>query len=107
MNLKDFTYLLQHPDKVVSPIQTNQLEEVLEEFPYFQAGRSLQLKGLKSLNSLKYNNALKLTAAYTADREVLFDFITSKNFLQNRIACLLYTSPSPRDGLLSRMPSSA
>ena len=28
---------------------------------------------------------------------------------QNRLAitCLLYTSPSPRDGLLSRMPSSA
>ena len=25
----------------------------------------------------------------------------------NRINCLLYTSPSPRDGLLSRMPSSA
>ena len=24
-----------------------------------------------------------------------------------RIDCLLYTSPSPRDGLLSRMPSSA
>ena len=24
-----------------------------------------------------------------------------------RWACLLYTSPSPRDGLLSRMPSSA
>ena len=26
---------------------------------------------------------------------------------QNKIGCLLYTSPSPRDGLLSRMPSSA
>ena len=25
----------------------------------------------------------------------------------NYYACLLYTSPSPRDGLLSRMPSSA
>ena len=25
----------------------------------------------------------------------------------NRNTCLLYTSPSPRDGLLSRMPSSA
>ena len=24
-----------------------------------------------------------------------------------RVRCLLYTSPSPRDGLLSRMPSSA
>ena len=27
--------------------------------------------------------------------------------LASAIACLLYTSPSPRDGLLSRMPSSA
>ena len=25
----------------------------------------------------------------------------------NSTSCLLYTSPSPRDGLLSRMPSSA
>src|SRR5665647_3789969 len=27
-------------------------------------------------------------------------------FQQEQSACLLYTSPSPRDGLLSRMPSS-
>ena len=27
--------------------------------------------------------------------------------LENATNCLLYTSPSPRDGLLSRMPSSA
>ena len=27
--------------------------------------------------------------------------------VQNYYGCLLYTSPSPRDGLLSRMPSSA
>ena len=27
--------------------------------------------------------------------------------IDNRGVCLLYTSPSPRDGLLSRMPSSA
>ena len=27
--------------------------------------------------------------------------------LTRLLACLLYTSPSPRDGLLSRMPSSA
>ena len=30
-----------------------------------------------------------------------------EDLLQQRIHCLLYTSPSPRDGLLSRMPSSA
>ena len=33
--------------------------------------------------------------------------IGSKNFTEQFILCLLYTSPSPRDGLLSRMPSSA
>ena len=32
---------------------------------------------------------------------------TTLNILDDRDACLLYTSPSPRDGLLSRMPSSA
>lgn len=86
MNVQDFTYLLQNPDKIVSPVQTNQLEDILKEYPYFQAARAMHLKGLKNLNSFKYNNALKLTAAYTADRDILFDFITSKDFLQNTIA---------------------
>lgn len=86
MNVNDFTYLLQNPEKVVSPLQTKQLEDVLDEYPYFQAARALHLKGLKNLNSFKYNNALKTTAAYTADRDVLFDFITSDDFMQNAIA---------------------
>ncbi len=86
MNVQDFTFLLQNPDKVVTPIQTKQLEDVLDEYPYFQAARALHLKGLKNLNSFKYNNALKITAAYTTDRDILFDFITSTNFLQNNIA---------------------
>lgn len=86
MNVSDFTYLLQHPDKVVDPVQANQLEDILEEYPYFQAARALHLKGLNNLNSFKYNNALKVTAAYTSDRDILFDFITSKEFLQNSIA---------------------
>ena len=29
------------------------------------------------------------------------------SYFEHNEACLLYTSPSPRDGLLSRMPSSA
>ena len=32
---------------------------------------------------------------------------SNKSWLTNYMSCLLYTSPSPRDGLLSRMPSSA
>ena len=33
--------------------------------------------------------------------------LESHDIYKTGIACLLYTSPSPRDGLLSRMPSSA
>ena len=86
MKVSDFTYLLQHPEAVKTPVQTRQLEELLEAYPYFQAARALHLYGLKNLNSYKYNPALKYTAACTADREVLFDLITSEEFLQNRIA---------------------
>lgn len=86
MNVSDFTFLLQHPNKVVSPVQTKHLEDIIEEYPFFQAARAVHLKGLKNLNSFKFNNALKITAAHTTDRDVLFDFITSRDFLQNAIA---------------------
>lgn len=83
MNVKDFTYFLEHPTKVVEPIHTKHLEDIIAEYPFFQAARALHLKGLKNLNSYKYNKALKTTAAFTTDRDVLFDFITSKDFLQS------------------------
>ena len=35
------------------------------------------------------------------------DASLTANLLKLSNSCLLYTSPSPRDGLLSRMPSSA
>ena len=55
--------------------------------------------------------SLKSGAAVSMALEELsidFNFIdlTSKEDIK-KISCLLYTSPSPRDGLLSRMPSSA
>ena len=34
-------------------------------------------------------------------------FIDNMSYMDGVKICLLYTSPSPRDGLLSRMPSSA
>ena len=35
------------------------------------------------------------------------DFVVKTSKQKKYMICLLYTSPSPRDGLLSRMPSSA
>ncbi|WP_281235128.1 tetratricopeptide repeat protein [Flavobacterium gelatinilyticum] len=79
MNVTDYTYLMNKPDAITEK-QTEALGSVLNEFPYFQSARALRLKGLYSQNSFKYNYALKVTAAHTADRSVLFDFITSEKF---------------------------
>ncbi|WP_026712293.1 tetratricopeptide repeat protein [Flavobacterium daejeonense] len=79
MNVTDYTYLINHPNTITNR-QTLALENVLEEFPYFQSARALRLKGLYNENSFKYNSALKVTAAHTTDRAVLFDFISSDDF---------------------------
>ncbi len=79
MQTEKIISLLKNPQSI-SKKQTLVLKEIIEVFPYFQAARVLYLKGLKKQNSFLYNQALKKTAAYTTNRTVLFDFITSDNF---------------------------
>lgn len=85
MNNKDFTYLLQKPETITSQ-QTEDVKSIIDQFPYFQSARAIHLKGLKNQESYHYNQALKTTAAYTIDRSILFDFITSDVFNQNEIS---------------------
>ena len=49
------------------------------------------------------NKILELDKVKRETQTVLQNLLAERN----SISCLLYTSPSPRDGLLSRMPSSA
>ena len=79
MNISDLTYLLNKPE-TINEKQTIALENVVLQFPYFQAARALHLKGLYNQESFRYNYELKKTAAYTTDRTILFEFITSDNF---------------------------
>ena len=61
----------------------------------------------------KYENGNRTSSAYYKDKEKTVETIYSydkEGLLSKAVRknpCLLYTSPSPRDGLLSRMPSSA
>ena len=48
-----------------------------------------------------------ITELHVAPEELLVVTFTEKAARELITRCLLYTSPSPRDGLLSRMPSSA
>ncbi|MEW4925314.1 hypothetical protein [Algibacter sp. 2305UL17-15] len=88
MNSHDFTSLLQNP-KEINPLKTEALQSVIQDYPYFQSAKALYLKGLKSQESTDYNQALKITAAYTTDRSILFDFITSDVFVQNEISKII------------------
>ncbi|EIJ38754.1 hypothetical protein JoomaDRAFT_1747 [Galbibacter orientalis DSM 19592] len=85
MNVTDFSYLLQKPEQITQQ-HVDSLKKIIEEFPYFQAARAVYLKALKAQESFKYNSELKHTAAYTTDRSILFEYITSEAFEQHAIA---------------------
>src|SRR5665647_3696047 len=82
------------------------------------------VKGVNFLNLRDAGDPVELAARYALEGadELVFLDITATHEKRKTLAelasnvaqainipftCLLYTSPSPRDGLLSRMPSSA
>jgi hypothetical protein len=79
MNTEVFTNIISHPE-ILKDFQVAELKNIIKKYPYFQSARALYLKGLKNNDSYRYNNELKITAAFTTDRSVLFDFITSIHF---------------------------
>ena len=106
---------------------------IVEAFDAFSGRCSVQLEDNGGMNSIKLKNLSPLepddgeeeSAAPKADPKLVDiidrfddlvdreDKLTEKESHQVETYsgliwnCLLYTSPSPRDGLLSRMPSSA
>ncbi len=79
MDKKKYIHILNKPVTISQETSTG-LKNIIQQYPYFQSARALELKILKNKDSFKYNNELKITAAYTTDRTVLFDFITSNSF---------------------------
>lgn len=79
MNIQDYIHLLNN-SKGINAKQTAILETIVAEFPFFQSARALYLKGLYNQDSFRYNYELKKTAAFTQDRSILFDFITTNDF---------------------------
>ena len=55
------------------------------------------------------NNTIHMSDGLTHKSWIFECFVSAAGWVSNEklVICLLYTSPSPRDGLLSRMPSSA
>ena len=80
MTVKEFIEIIRQP-YTISSAQARELDEIVKEFPYFQAARVLQLKLLHSEGNYRYSKALKLAAVHVTDRTVLFNFINSKDII--------------------------
>ena len=75
--------------------------------------RRVQVQGQRVLvkNPQEERELLERSKSQTSDEAKLANALGDENLglliTRKTKRCLLYTSPSPRDGLLSRMPSSA
>ena len=96
----------------------NILEEIIQDRDYYlaeDAPKSIKVELLyfdvkkNSMQLAAYGRKTDITqivagARLIVDGEIVKEVVAKGTANQT---CLLYTSPSPRDGLLSRMPSSA
>ncbi|MEG1267425.1 MAG: tetratricopeptide repeat protein, partial [Myroides sp.] len=80
MNAQQYIQWLNNPYQLTAE-NTEALKEMISEYPYLQSARALYLKALNQQRSFLYNSELKKTAAYTTDRDVLFDYIVSEDFV--------------------------
>ena len=81
-------------------------EDEIADYSREQFISDLVTEAVNDIRSCFDNGAHNVQVDFTEGR-LAVKLDPSKQLLQQFIDCLLYTSPSPRDGLLSRMPSSA
>jgi|TARA_B110000305_G_C19376390_1_gene607230 hypothetical protein len=81
--------------KQISLEETFALNNIIKEYPYFQAGRILELIGLKKHNSIRFNKVLKDCSLFSTDRGVLRDIIELDEIVVKR------KNNKPNDVILS------
>lgn len=76
MNKDQFSAYLKDPQKLDSNSLPD-LQEIVKEFPYFQAAHMLLAKNYHNENSFRYDAQLKLAAVYVTDRVALYKLINN------------------------------
>jgi hypothetical protein len=74
MNRDKFIQYLESPETLDTE-NLNEISGVLGEYPYFQTAHMLLVKTLHNLHDLKFNNQLKVSAAYIGNRHILFNLV--------------------------------
>ena len=86
------------------------LDEALQTYPPLQIINTFLLDGMKVVGELFGSGQMQLPFVLQSAetmKSAVAHLEPHMEKSEGESTCLLYTSPSPRDGLLSRMPSSA
>lgn len=84
MTKQDFIQYLSHPENL-NGHSISDLEKLVQEYPYFQAGRMLYLKNLHNENSIDYEKNLHITSAYAPSGKVLYNLIKKKRVEKSEV----------------------
>ena len=100
------------PDWLINatPARRAELKAASAHLPHWYQEASVEQKQILQESfaaRFKAQTRLDKTMSALLDVEIFAARLLVKALKERFAVCLLYTSPSPRDGLLSRMPSSA
>jgi len=79
MQSAQFIDLIRKPESIQKE-DLSRLDDLCSEYPYCSSLHKLRLKALKDANSKSYNKELKMTAAISGNRTLLFEYITQESF---------------------------
>ncbi|MCC6691506.1 MAG: hypothetical protein IT235_08245 [Bacteroidia bacterium] len=91
MNKQQFISYVQHPETLNSE-SSLMLDGLVKEYPFFQTAHLLYAKNLFNQNTIQYSRRLKIAAAYSADRKMLYQLI---NRNKSATAKVVEKKPSP------------
>ena len=93
-----------HENRTTYPKKKAQMYQLLQELP-----KKYSVAALVRMEKVRASQLLPLRKKLQGEVEIVSikDRVAKKALEKLDIPCLLYTSPSPRDRSLSRMPSSA
>lgn len=74
MNKSEFFDFVNNPDRL-NKDTVSSINEIIDEYPWFQTARLLLVKNLHLIDHVKFNSELKTSAAFIADRQRLFDLV--------------------------------
>jgi len=84
MNRSEFIDIMRSPGSI-SRQNVGELAELSSIFPYFQSAHMLILKGLQDNGDVKFQNQLKNSALFIADREVLYHLLSVRKTPESEI----------------------